>query len=305
MDTLTASSVSNRPWVLQFFRNLFGSSRHVTQEGQRTKAKDEDNAKSELLESPLPDKGLEATLPGKEPDATNTSPNEICGGLMGSCPEELSLLKEISLGDTTPTKENKLPTSFHSARMEMGDSGGFADPMISGMAKDPCEKVPVTGEKEEESDDRETVGKDEFPQVLCADDGVAMSAGSMTDVKGCSVEEEREHLLKEDVQEEPPKADLSPWNRLLNMYKQRRWLPASKVDIPVQPVVEDDATLDLMVYGIATPKAHVTLSNSSAVASACGLPENEDGEVAGDCETALRGPGRNYAGSLEHPKNVH
>ncbi|XP_053248981.1 uncharacterized protein LOC128416014 [Podarcis raffonei] len=302
MDTLTASSVSSRPWVLQFFRNLFGSGRHVTQEGQRPKAKDEDNAKSELLDSPLPENGLEATLPGQEPDATKTSPSEICGGLMGSCPEELSLLKELSLGDTTPTNENKLPASFHSARMEMGDSDGFANPMISGLAKDPCEKVPVTGEKEEESDDRETVGKDEFPQVLCADDGVAMSAGSMTDVKGCSAEEEREHLLKEDAQEgEPPKADLSPWNRLLNMYKQRRWLPASKGDIPVQPVVEDD----LMVYGIATPRPHVTLSNSSAVCSACGLPENEDGEGAGDCETALRGPGRNDAGSLEHPKNVH
>ncbi|XP_061486602.1 uncharacterized protein LOC133386848 [Rhineura floridana] len=307
MDTLTATSVSSRPWVLQFLRNLFGSNRHVMQEDQRPneEANDKVNVKSELLDSPLPDNGLETTLLGKEPDTTTTtSSSEICEGLMGGCPEELSLLKEISLGDTTPINENKQSILFNSTGTEMGDSDGFADSVISNLAQGPCENVPVIGEKKEKSGDRGTLGKDGFPQVLCADDGIAMAAGSMTDVKGCSAEEEREHLLKEDVREEPAKAELSPWNRLLNMYKQRRRLPASKVlheDIPVQPVIEDEATLDLMIYGTATPKPHVILSNSLV----CGLSEYEDGAVAGDCEMTLRGPGRNDVDSLEHPKNVY
>nr|XP_016848791.1 PREDICTED: uncharacterized protein LOC100554036 [Anolis carolinensis] len=148
----------------------------------------------------------------------------------------------------------------------------------------------------------------EVLQDLQEDEGVSMVVDSMADVKDCSVEEEKEHLLKEDEQTEPPKAEVSPWNRLINMYKQRRRLPASKVThqvIPPQPLIEDEATLDLMIYGMAAPKAHVTLSNSSGADCAYGLPETEARENAGDCEVTEKNAGSNDEASLEHPKNVY
>ncbi|XP_053098447.1 uncharacterized protein LOC128321925 isoform X2 [Hemicordylus capensis] len=299
MDTLTASSVSSRPWVLQFFRNLFGS-RHVTQEGEGPKAnaKESKDDKSELLDT-------EATLPGKGPE-NNTSPNEIHEGVMDSCAKELSEMKHISLGDTIPTDEKKL-SLCNPTGLEMGDSEGFADSMTSNLAQDQCEKALVSGEKKRESSgDRGTVGKDEIASVLCVDnEEVSMATGGIED---CSAEDEREHLLKEDVGAEPPKAELSPWNRLVNMYKQRRRLHSSKVphlqDIPAQPETEDEATLDLMIYGFATPKFHVDLSDSPGTTCVCGLPENEAMELVDHCEAAQGDSRPNDDRNLEHPKNL-
>ncbi|XP_077192449.1 uncharacterized protein LOC143836838 [Paroedura picta] len=309
MDTLTASSVSSRPWVLQFFRNLFGSSRHVRLEGQGPKAdaKEKEGVKSELLDSPLPDTEARLSFKNTEPD--NTSFNEICEGVIDSHAEKLSgHLKEISLGDTISTAEKTFSTLLESTGLEMGDSDGFADSTLRKLAHDPAEQIPASDVKKGH---RETPGKDEISQALCADDDeVSMAAKSVAVSEDCSAEEEREHLLKEDVRVETPKAELSRWNRLINMYKQRRRLPATKVShlqpIAMQPETEDEATVDLMIYGVATSKPHITLSKSSGTACVCGIPGNESGDLSADhCETAQEGSRSNDAGStLEHPKNM-
>ncbi|XP_060089263.1 uncharacterized protein LOC132567603 [Heteronotia binoei] len=305
MDTLTASSVSSRPWVLQFFRNLFGSSRHVRLEGQGPKAdaKEKESVQSELLDSPLPD--TEARLSFKNTELDNTSFTEICEAVMDSHAEKLSgHLKEISLGDTISTAEKTFSTLLESTGLEMGDSDGFADSKINKLAHHPTEIVPASDEKKSH---RGTLGMDEISQAPCADDEVSMAARSLAVTEDCSAEEERELLLKEDVRVEPPKTELSRWNRLINMYKQRRRLPATKVShlqsIPAQPETEDEATVDLMIYGVATPKPQFILSDSSGTAYVCGFPGNESGDLAGHCETAQGGS--NDAGStLEHPKNI-
>lgn len=60
-------------------------------------------------------------------------------------------------------------------------------------------------------------------------------------------------------------------------------------------------TVKILLGSISASNAsNLTLSLPAPMQSR--LPENEDGEGAGDCETALRGPGRNDAGSLEQPK---
>ncbi|KAL8178908.1 UNVERIFIED_CONTAM: hypothetical protein K2H54_057577 [Gekko kuhli] len=219
------------PWVLQFFRNLFGSSsRHVRLEGQGPKAdtNEKECVKSELLDSPLPDTEARLSFKNTEPDDTSFS--EICEGVMDSHAEKLPAhLKEISIGDTISTAEKTFSTLLESTGLEMGDSDGFADSTISKLADDPTEKVPASGEKKGH---RGTLGKDKISQALCADDEqVSMAARSLAVTEDCSAEEERESLLKEDVRVEPPKAELSRWNRLINMYKQRRRLPATKVVI--------------------------------------------------------------------------
>ncbi|XP_044287851.1 uncharacterized protein LOC123024324 [Varanus komodoensis] len=308
MDPLATSSVSSRLWVLQFFRNLFGSRQQVTQEGQspQADAEEKDDVRSELLGCPLPDSDM--MLLGKEMSTANTSSHDIFEGVTESHSEELSLLKEMRLEDTTiPGDEKKLSALLKSTGMGMGDSDGSADSIISNSEQHPREKNHATGKKNKESGDR---GKDGISQVLSTDDEVSMTTGPMAEIKDTSTEEEKEHLLKEDVRLEPPKAELSPWNRLISMYKQRRRLPASKVshlqDIPAQPVIEDEATLDLMIYGIAAPKAHITLSNSPGTVSACDrLPDNKVREVDGDCETEHRDSGPNDDESLEHPENAY
>ncbi|KAH0618787.1 hypothetical protein JD844_018263 [Phrynosoma platyrhinos] len=313
MDTLTASSVPSRPWVLQFFRNLFGGSRHVVQEKERPKAEEaqgKEEVGSQLLGCPLGLSDTEAMLPtDQELGATETSPIEIQESVIERRNEELSLLKGCSFRKATPRNKKKLCNLLNSKEMEMGGSHGFTGTKISLLVEHPCKAVPAPGEKKNEPGDRQTLGKDEVSQVLQTDDGVSMIMETMANVKDCSTEEEKEHLLKEDVQTEPPKAELSPWNRLINMYKQRRRLPASKVshlqDISAQSVIEGETTLDLMVYGIAATKAHVTLSKPCGAGSAYGILENEAREIAGDCEITQRNLGLNDAESLEHPKNVY
>uniref|UniRef100_A0ACB8F4Y5 Uncharacterized protein n=1 Tax=Sphaerodactylus townsendi TaxID=933632 RepID=A0ACB8F4Y5_9SAUR len=203
----------------------------MRQEGQgaKTDTKEKEDVKSELLDSPLPDTEAKLSFKNTEPD--NTSCNEICEGEMDSHTEKLSgHLKEISLGDTVSTAEKALSTLLESTGLEMGDSDVFADSTISELAPGPVEKDPPSGEKKSH---RGTLGKHEISQPLCADDEeVSMAARSLAVTEDfCSAEEEREYLLKEDVRVEPPKAELSRWNRLINMYKQRRRLPASKVVI--------------------------------------------------------------------------
>ncbi|XP_042321128.1 uncharacterized protein LOC121929547 isoform X1 [Sceloporus undulatus] len=311
MDTLTASSVPSRPWVLQFFRNLFGGSRQVVQEGQRPKeeAQEKEELGSQFLDCPLGLSDTEAMLPtDQELGATETSPIEIQEGERESHTEELSLLKGRSFRKATPRNKKKLFGLLNSGEMEMGGSHGFTGTMIGQLVEHPCETVPAAGEKNNEPGDRETLGKDEVSQVLHAADGISMAVGSIADVKDCSAEEEKEHLLKEDVQTEAPKTELSPWNRLINMYKQRRRLPAPKShhqDISAQPLIEGETTLDLMVFGIAASKDHVPLTKPCGAGSAYGVPENEAGEIAGDCEITQRNLGLNDAESLEHPKNVY
>ncbi|XP_039179090.1 uncharacterized protein LOC120298930 isoform X2 [Crotalus tigris] len=294
-----------RAWVLQFFRNLFGGSRHVTQEGEKpmTGVKEKDDIKSELLDCALSD--TEVAIPSQEPCIPKTTSSEICPVVMSGQTEELPLMKEATLGDTALKDENELSALFNSTRMDLGDTDPFAESVLSNN-----ERVSVAGEKDHNSSDRGTLEKHEITPVIYADDGVSMAAGSMADIKDCNVEDEMEHLLKEDVQKEPPKSELSPWNRLINMYKQRRRLPASKViplclpiqsniqAIPTQPVTEDEATLDLMIYGIANPNA--ATSSSPKAFCILELPENEIREMAGDCEIACQDTGSNGSGSPEH-----
>lgn len=148
------ASVSSRPWVLQFFRNLFGN-RHAVQEGQGSTAdaQEKEDIKSELLDSPSFD--TETTLPSEEPEI-KTSPSETHEELMESHTKMLLGMKEINLGDTVPIDEKKQPALHNPTGLEMGDSDGLADSLIS----NPCEKVPSLGEKKgESSGDRGTLGK--------------------------------------------------------------------------------------------------------------------------------------------------
>ncbi|XP_026533987.1 uncharacterized protein LOC113419011 [Notechis scutatus] len=296
METLTASSVSNRAWVLQFFRNLFGGSRHVTQEGEKPTAgvKEKDDIKSELLDCALSD--TEVAIPNQEPPIPKMTSSEICPMVISSHTEELPLMKEATLGDTSLKDENKVSALFNSTRMDLGDTESFAESMLSNN-----ERVSAAGEEGHNSSDRGTLGKHEITPIICAEDGVSLAAGSMTDIKDCNAEDETEHLLKEDVQKEPAKSELSPWNRLINMYKQRRRLPASKMSniqvIPTQPVTEDEATLDLMIYDIANPSA--APSSSPKAFCILELPENEIREMADDREIACQDTGSNGSGSLK------
>ncbi|KAJ6659859.1 hypothetical protein lerEdw1_018315 [Lerista edwardsae] len=73
-------------------------------------------------------------------------------------------------------------------------------------------------------------------------------------------------------------------------------------DIPAQPQIEDDATLDLMMYGLTTLKPQVNLPDAPETSGACGLPENEAEELAGHCEGAQGDLESKDAGILEHPK---
>nr|XP_020653605.1 uncharacterized protein LOC110081331 isoform X2 [Pogona vitticeps] len=307
METLTASSVSRRPPVLQFFRNLFGGSRRVTQEGQTPKAKVPKEKDDQLLERSGQAES-EAMLLGKKLITTKISPSEVHEGMMEQHSKGPSLLKETAFENTTPAYENKLSELLNSTELEVGDADGFAGSMIHQLVQHPCEKVLVAGAEKEESSDSETLAEDGTSQLLCADDGVSMAAGTIAGVKDSSAEEEREYLLK-DVRAEPAKTELYPWNRLINMYKQRRRLSSSKRShvqrVPAQPLIEEEATLDLVVYGIAEPKAHVTLSNSAKIPSVCGFRENEAREMVDDCEIAHRDFGSNDPGSLEHHKNVY
>ncbi|XP_070604621.1 uncharacterized protein [Erythrolamprus reginae] len=288
METLTASSVSNRAWVIQFFRNLFGGSRNVTQEGEKPTAgvKEKDDIKSELLDCALSD--TEVAIPSQEPSISKMTLTEVCPVVMSSHTEELSLMKEATLGDTALKDENKLSVLFNSTRMGIGDTDPFAESRLSNN-----EKVSAVGEEDHNTSDRETLGKHETTPV--AEGGISMSAGSMDCIKDYNVEDETEHLLKEYVQKEAPKSELSPWNRLINMYKQRRRLPASKVSnvqvIPTPPVTEEGATLDLMIYGIEKPNA--ATSSSPKAFCVLELPENEIREMAGDCDKACQDTGPN------------
>ncbi|XP_034270547.1 uncharacterized protein LOC117663984 isoform X3 [Pantherophis guttatus] len=310
LEGLPSRGVRKRAWVLQFFRNLFGGSRHVTQEGEKPTAgvKEKDDIKSELLDCALSD--TEVAIPSQEPSVPKMTSSEICPVVMSSPTEELSLMKEATLGDTALKDENNVSALFNSTRMDLGDTAPFAESMLSNN-----ERVSAAGEEDHNSSDRGTLGKHEITPVTYAEDGVSMAAGSMADIKDCNVEDETEHLLKEDVQKESPKSELSPWNRLINMYKQRRRLPASKVAnnsylqiplwlpiqsnvqiIPTQPVTEDEATLDLMIYGIANPSA--TTSSSPKAFCILELPENEIREMADDHEIACQDTGSN--GSPKH-----
>ncbi|XP_062834528.1 uncharacterized protein LOC100554036 [Anolis carolinensis] len=310
METLTASSVSSRPWVLQFFRNLFGSTRHVSQERQPSKveAEEKEAVGGQLLDCPLGLSDTDAMLPPDEEPAMTELPScDIHEDVIESHIEGLSLRKDSRFRQAIP-RNKKLSDLLRSAEVEKKGSEGLTSSMISQLVEQPGEGAPAAGEKKNEPNVKEIVGKNEVLQDLQEDEGVSMVVDSMADVKDCSVEEEKEHLLKEDEQTEPPKAEVSPWNRLINMYKQRRRLPASKVThqvIPPQPLIEDEATLDLMIYGMAAPKAHVTLSNSSGADCAYGLPETEARENAGDCEVTEKNAGSNDEASLEHPKNVY
>ncbi|KAJ7332946.1 hypothetical protein JRQ81_015126 [Phrynocephalus forsythii] len=292
MDDLSASSVFPRPPVLQFFRNLFGGHRHVTQEGKTSKTKDpkgKDDIGGQLVEG-SGQADSEAMLLGKNLSTTKFSPGGIHEGMMENYTKGTTLLKEME--NTTPFYENKLSDLLNSTGMEMGDASGFAGCIICRPAPRPCEKFPVSGQENEDFGDNEALAEDGASQLPCADDGVSMATGTIGDVKYSGAEEEREHLLKEDAEPETTKTESHPWNRLINMYKQRRRLLASKgshvKDVPSQPLIEEEAMLDLVVYGIAAPKAHVTLSNSAKSASACGLPEDEARYVADDDEIARR-----------------
>ncbi|CAM5119625.1 unnamed protein product [Natator depressus] len=282
--------LGSRPSVLQLVRNLFGL-RQSTQEGPETRAdaqergdvgdREEDSslvpAGAESETSQPAGKELTGDHPTDEPrgDATGDRMGEILGEL-----------KNSSLGGTPSSRGRRSPPTLDHSGMEMGDAGVFVNTAVGKdkTAQDPCNRISGREAERvgEASGDTGTWGKAGISQVPRTDnEGVRPTAGplALTAQDFCA-KEEREHLLKEDLNGGSPKAELSPWNKLINMYKQRRKLPVPK-EHPVQLEMEEGATLNLTVYEFATPEPHLISSESSGTALIYRFPNDRAGETVG------------------------
>ncbi|XP_072497873.1 gametogenetin-binding protein 1-like isoform X2 [Notamacropus eugenii] len=142
-------------------------------------------------------------------------------------------------------------------------------------------------ETEEASGDMRTVGRGHFAQAMCGDDeSLPMAMGSLEiSPEAFTAEEEKECLLQ-NLRLSSAKAEGTPWNRLLNMYKQLRKPATAKESLAHQENEEDveveeqeerekeeDSSFSLSVHGFATIQSplHKTFKSTDTV----GFVENE------------------------------
>nr|XP_014427114.2 uncharacterized protein LOC106731718 [Pelodiscus sinensis] len=282
-----------RPSVLQLVRNLFGL-RQSVQEGPEIRADAQERGDTTDLEENsflVPDVADSENCLTAGKELTGDHPTrEPCGDATGNQVEEiLGELKDISLGDI-PSSRSRSPTLDPSG-MEMGDSGGFVNVAMSKenkTAQDPCCRISAREAERvgEASGDTGTWGKDGISQVPHPDDeGITPTAGPLAITpEELHAKEEREHLLTEALNGGSPKAGLSPWNKLINMCKQRRKLPIPKHHLqenPAQLGMKEGPTLNLTLYEFATSEPHLISSKSSTTTLIYRLPDAGAEETAG------------------------
>ncbi|XP_043356379.1 UNC5C-like protein isoform X12 [Dermochelys coriacea] len=297
---------NSRPSVLQLVRNLFGL-RQSAQEGPETRADAQEQGNFGVREenSSLVPAGAESEArqpAGKELTGDHLA-DEPCGDATGDRIEEIhGELKDISLGGTPSSCGRRSPPTLDHSGMETGDSGDWAlsdlsesgscigasvdeeekQSMGSGATGEACGQRSGTGDAGGTSAERWPLGRAGISQVPRADnEGIKPTAGPLAVIpQDFRAKEEREHLLKEDLNGGSPKAELSPWNKLINMYKQQWKLPVPK-EHPVQLEMEDRATLNLTGYEFATPEPHLISSESSGTALIYRFPDDRAGETVG------------------------
>ncbi|XP_059573397.1 uncharacterized protein LOC102567314 isoform X4 [Alligator mississippiensis] len=271
----------DRPSLLQLLRNLLGL-RKSTREGQGASAgvKPMGNIKDQDADNP-------ADPAAAESEPILLSGKQLTGNPLADEPQENTLeefveeikeeLKGISLGGPSLTRG-----------MEMGDSPGFANIAVSKegrMAQELDGKTSGQEVKfmEEASGDTGSLRKARVPQVLLADtEGLASAAGDLpTPMEDFSAEDERERLLKEDLHGESPKEELSPWNKLISMYKQQWKVPVPKEN-PLEWKKEEGSPVNLTAYGFATPMPHHISAESFGTTVICRLPRDRAEETI-DC----------------------
>ncbi|XP_067387713.1 uncharacterized protein [Emydura macquarii macquarii] len=282
-----------RTSVLQLFRNLFGlrQSRLKVPE-TRADAQDRGDVRDQEENSslvPVVADSQPSQPAGKELKGNHLT-NEPCGDATDNCMEEiLGEMKDISLRDTPSSSGRRSPRMLDHRGMEMGDSGGFLNTAMSKenkAAQDPCSRISGREVERmgEASGDTGMWGKAGISQVLRADNqGITLTAGPLAMTpKDFHTKEEKERLLKEDLNGGSPKAELSPWNKLINVYKQRRKLPVPKFHLhenPAQLGMEEGSTLNVTVYGFASSESHLISSKSSSTALIYRLPDGGAGET--------------------------
>ncbi|XP_074833400.1 uncharacterized protein LOC142001759 [Carettochelys insculpta] len=299
--TRDAAGTSANQWLvgrvsmLQLVRKLFGL-RQSVQEGPEPRNAQERGDFMDLEENSflVPDvaDSQNSQTAGKE--LTGDQPaDKPQGDTTGNRMEEtLGELSDLSLGGIPSSQGRRSPPTQDPSGLEMGDSGGFVNTAVGKdkkTAQDPANRLSgrQTERLGEAYGDTGTWGKAGISQVLHADDErLTPTAGPpAVTLEKCHAKEERKHLLKDDLSGGSPKAAWSPWNKFINMYKQRRKLPLPKLHLQENPeqlgMEEGPPTLNITVYEFATPAPHLISSKSSTTALICRLPDDKAGETVG------------------------
>ncbi|XP_044530027.1 gametogenetin-binding protein 1-like [Gracilinanus agilis] len=268
---------SSRSSVLRFFRSLVGG-KSSHQDPDQTLVLGRSHSLREQDVIPLM---------GKQ-DTPGPSQEELV--LEAKMPHTLHLSRP---------KGSHHPSQMDVAGLGMGDSGTHSPSELQEDGiQGPEEKLAlvVVGqdlpidilekEKEEEageaSGDMGTVGRGPFGQAMYREDeSLPMAMGSLEiSPEAFKAEEEKECLLQKDLRLGSAKAEGTPWNRLLNMYKQLRKPATAKETLTHQKneedgVVEEEEEVEeeegnsfsLSVHGFATLQSplHKTFKSTDTV----------------------------------------
>uniref|UniRef100_A0A4X2LGY9 Gametogenetin-binding protein 1 n=1 Tax=Vombatus ursinus TaxID=29139 RepID=A0A4X2LGY9_VOMUR len=279
-----ATPSSSRSSVLRFFRSLVGSkSSHQVPEQALVLGRGQE-------QDVIPLMGTEdSSGPGRE---------------------ELVLRAKMSHALHLPGPKGS-PQQMDIAGLGMGDSGVHAPSVLQeeGIRGPEGKLALAVGgqdlpidqlEKEEEevpgeaSGDMRNVGRGHFAQAMFGEDeSLPMAMGSLEiSPEAFTAEEEKECLLQKDFRLGSAKAERTPWNRLLNMYKQLRKPATAKVQgimkghksegvmtgpealfITSPPLCSLTHSFSLSVHGFATIQSplHKTFKSTDTV----GFVENE------------------------------
>ncbi|XP_074167358.1 gametogenetin-binding protein 1-like isoform X4 [Sminthopsis crassicaudata] len=260
-----ATPSSSRSSVLRFFRSLVGG-----------KSSQQDSDQTLVLGR------------GREQDVIPLMGTEEASG---PGQEEQLLQAKMSHALHLPRSKESHP-HIDIAGLGMGDSGLHAtselqEDGVQGLEGRLAMAVAVQDllEKEEEggeaSGDMRSVSRGHFAQAMCGEDeSLPMAMGSLEiSPEAFTAEEEKECLLQ-NLRLGSAKAEGTPWNRLLNIYKQLRKPTTVKESLTHQENEEDveveeeeDSSFSLSVHGFATLQSplHKTFKSTDTV----GFVENE------------------------------
>ncbi|XP_031820919.1 gametogenetin-binding protein 1-like isoform X2 [Sarcophilus harrisii] len=269
-----ATPSSSRSSVLRFFRSLVGG-----------KSSQQDSDQTLVLGR------------GREQDVIPLMGTEEASG---PGQEEQLLQAKMSHALHLPRSKESHP-HIDIAGLGMGDSGvhapsDFQEDRVQALEGKLAMAVAIQDlptdllEKEEEageaSGDMRSVSRGHFAQAMCGEDeSLPMAMGSLEiSPEAFTAEEEKECLLQ-NLRLGSAKAEGTPWNRLLNIYKQLR--KPTTVKFPPQESLthqeneedveveeeEEDSSFNLSVHGFATLQSplHKTFKSTDTV----GFVENE------------------------------